>query len=91
MGQEEVERRIREALDTFMRDDDYLLVHNLSERCIASRLALHLQGSFTGYKVDVEYNRAGDLAKRDENDCAGFPRAVAPQAHRDRATGSCRD
>jgi len=64
MDREEVERRVQEALEAFLRDDEYLLTHNLSERCIASRLALHLQASFPEYKVDVEYNRAGDLAKR---------------------------
>ncbi len=64
MNQAEIERRIREALATFIRDDEYLLTHNLSERCIASRLALHLQTQFPEYNVDVEYNRAGDTPKR---------------------------
>jgi hypothetical protein len=64
MKQDDIDRRIRAALMTFMRDDEYLLAHDLSERCIASRLALHLQAQFQECKVDVEYNRAGDTPKR---------------------------
>jgi hypothetical protein len=64
MDRAEVERRVEEALVSFRAADRYLLEHDLSERCIAARLALHLQRIFEEYTVDVEYNRAGDLAKR---------------------------
>lgn len=64
MRRVEVERRLDEALETFRRADRFLLEHDLSERCIASRLALHLQAAFPELSVDVEYNRAGDAAKR---------------------------
>jgi len=64
MEHADVARRVDEALQAFRRDDDYLLEHNLSERCIAARVALHLQRSFPDYSVDVEYNRAGDTPKR---------------------------
>lgn len=37
---------------------------NLGERCIAARLAFHLQRVFPEYHVDVEYNRTGDTPKR---------------------------
>jgi len=64
MEHREVERRVEEALQAFRHDDRYLLEHNLSERCIASRVAFHLQHFFPEYSVDVEYNRAGDIPKR---------------------------
>jgi hypothetical protein len=60
----EARARLKEALDALVRCDLYLLVHDLSERCIASRLAYHLQGLFPEYSVDVEYNRAGAIPKR---------------------------
>jgi len=52
------------ALGALNRNDRHLLVHDLSERCIASRLALHMQAEFTSYYVDVEYNRMGIEPKR---------------------------
>ncbi len=64
MEYNEVERRVRDSIKAFELDDRYLLEHNLSERCIASRLAIHLQTFFPQYSVDVEYNRAGDIPKR---------------------------
>ena len=60
----EVERRLTAGLEAFQREDTYLLEHDLSERCIAARLAMHLQFTFPEYSVDVEYNRAGDIPKR---------------------------
>ena len=44
----------------------------MSERCIAARLSLYLQGVFPSYSVDVEYNRAGWPPKRLElpDECA---------------------
>lgn len=48
----------------FAREDRHLLEHDLSERCIAARVALHLQHLFPEYCVDVEYNRAGETPKR---------------------------
>lgn len=64
MKKMQVAKRLDAALEAFRRADRYLLEHDLSERCIASRLALHLQSSFPEFSVDVEYNRAGDAAKR---------------------------
>lgn len=69
---EEVRRRVEKALEAFQLEDVYLLEHDLGERCIAARVALHLQRSFEDYSVDVEYNRAGDSPKRLElpEECA---------------------
>ncbi len=64
MEYREVERRVEESIQSFQQEDRYLLEHNLSERCIAARLAIHLQRFFPEYSVDVEYNRAGYIPKR---------------------------
>lgn len=64
MERGKVERRVREALQEVAKSDRHLLEHDLSERCIASRLAMYLQKSFPEYSVDVEYNRAGVSPKR---------------------------
>ena len=52
--------------------DRELLVGNLSERCIAARLAMYLQHAFADFEVDVEYNRDGHHPKRlgISEDCA---------------------
>lgn len=59
-----VEARLAKALRQLDEHDRHLLENDLSERCIASRLALHLQAEFPDHHVDVEYNRADDIAKR---------------------------
>jgi hypothetical protein len=64
MEQEDVQARLNAALERFRAEDMYLLENDLNERCIASRLALHLQRVFPDHKVDVEYNRAGEVEKR---------------------------
>jgi hypothetical protein len=61
---EEVRARVDDALRAFTEVDRYLLENDLNERCIAARVALHLQRTFPEYVVDVEYNRAGDTPKR---------------------------
>jgi hypothetical protein len=60
----EVRRRVSAALARFVEVDCYLLEHDLSERCIASRVAFHLQDRFPEYSVDVEYNREGKTPKQ---------------------------
>ena len=52
------------ALSQLTEADVYLLKHNLGERCIAARVALHLQPLFRNHTVDVEYNRLGLDPKR---------------------------
>src|SRR4051812_22600469 len=64
MEREDVENRLDRALARFTEREAYLLENNLSERCIASRLAMHLQEQFPDHKVDVEYNRQGRAPKR---------------------------
>ena len=64
MEEQDVRQRLDTALGRLRAEDLYLLENDLSERCIAARLALHLQREFPDHKVDVEYNRAGEVAKR---------------------------
>jgi hypothetical protein len=46
-----------------VENDHALLGWDLSERCIAARLAMYLQNLFPEYSVDVEYNRVGYAPK----------------------------
>lgn len=46
-----------------MLNDKYLIEHNLGERCIAHRFAIHLAEQFPGWDIDCEYNRNGDELK----------------------------
>lgn len=64
MERNEVRGRLEAALQMLVANDAYLLIHNLGERCIASRLAMYLQDQFGDYAADAEYNRAGDIPKR---------------------------
>lgn len=74
MDGEEVQKRLHDALQQVMKSDLHLLKHDLSERCIASRLAMYLQKSFPKHFVDVEYNRVGASPKRLglSEECANF-------------------
>jgi hypothetical protein len=64
MNGEEVRARLEAALWRLVEHDRYLLENDLSERCIASRLAMYLQAEFPDYDVDVEYDRHGFEPKR---------------------------
>jgi hypothetical protein len=74
MKEEEVRERLQASLDLLTKYDLYLLEHDLSERCIASRLAMHLQNLFGEFFVDVEYNRVGARPKSLElpEECANY-------------------
>lgn len=61
---DEVKNRLSSALSRLVRADLYLLERDLGERCIAARVALHLQPLFKTHAVDVEYNRLGLDPKR---------------------------
>jgi hypothetical protein len=66
MEADDVRQRLDWALEAFLEDDVYLLENDLSERCIAARLAYCLQVEFEDddLVVDVEYNRDGNEIKR---------------------------
>jgi hypothetical protein len=65
MDENEVRRILEEALRRLEADDRHLLENDLSERCIAARLAMYMQPAFqpAGWAVDVEYNRKGNTPK----------------------------
>lgn len=53
---------VKKAINSFNEDERYLIENTLSERCICSRFALHItneliEQKYSGYVVDVEYNR----------------------------------
>ena len=54
---------ITKTISEFNSKETYLIKNNLSERCICSKFAQHLDKSiksnnnYSGYDVDVEYNR----------------------------------
>jgi hypothetical protein len=50
---------LNDALRQFAEHERYLLEFDLSERCIAAKLASYLQARIPDYVVDVEYNREG--------------------------------
>lgn len=57
------------AIDSFNREEDYLIKNDLSERCICARFAMHLTSAlqataYSDYVVDVEYNRGADGIER---------------------------
>ena len=59
----DIESKIEDALNEMTSNDKYLLEHNLGERCLAHRFAVHLAAVFSGWDVDCEYNRKGDRLK----------------------------
>jgi hypothetical protein len=59
-----VQERLERARRKLEENDAHLLANDLSERCIAARLALYLQPEFPDHHVDVEYNRFGNRVKR---------------------------
>lgn len=78
MERKEIAGRLTNALHRLVENDAHLLEFDLSERCIASRLALYLQSKFPDDVVDVEYNRDGDIPKR-----LGLPEECANFRNRD--------
>lgn len=64
MDENHVKEVLKRAMARLRDADRYLLEIDLSERCIAARLAMYLQEQLEEYAVDVEYNRAGEAPKR---------------------------
>lgn len=59
----DIKSKIEDALYRMTSDDKYLLEHNLGERCLAHRFAVHLAAVFSDWDVDCEYNRDGEKVK----------------------------
>jgi len=64
MKGDEARARLESALRQLIKLDRHLLENDVSERCIASRLAMYLQAEFPDFAVDVEYNRQGKIPKK---------------------------
>ena len=56
--------RVQKAKSIFIKENRYLLRHDLNERTISHKFAEALQDQFPGWHVDCEYNRRGEKAKR---------------------------
>jgi hypothetical protein len=64
MNGDEIRAKLDAAVSRLNESDIHLLENNVSERCIAARLAHYLQVLCPSHHVDVEYNRAGAKPKR---------------------------
>ena len=74
MRSDEVKDYLVKATARVEEKDRHLLMVDVSERCIAARLAMYLREYFDDYDVDVEYNRHGEDKKKlyhlvDKHDC----------------------
>jgi hypothetical protein len=47
------------ALEEFYAHETFLLAHDLGERALTHRLAVHLEKQFQGWDVDCDYDRLG--------------------------------
>ena len=55
----EIKKRVEIALGMLLKNDVFLLKHDVNERSISHKLAEYLQQLFPDYHVDCEYNRIG--------------------------------
>ena len=60
----QVKLHLERATTRVEEEDGHLLMIDVSERCIAARLAMYLREYFPAYDVDVEYNRHGKDKKQ---------------------------
>lgn len=74
MTEAEIREKLERSAQKLVAIDAHLLENDLSERCIASRLAMYLQQEFPELCVDVEYNRIGAHPKvmRLPEECANY-------------------
>lgn len=64
MRANEVRNYLDRATARLVEEDRHLLEVDVSEWCIAARVAMYLREYFWDYDVDVEYNRDGEQVKR---------------------------
>jgi len=71
--QVKLEKLVNDAIGKFNKYEHYLLVEDLSERCICSKLATYIERMLSKYEfedkydVDVEYNRMAGDEKRERS------------------------
>ncbi len=55
----EIKDKVQNALNTFYKNDSFLLENNLCEKCLVHRLAIYLENErFPGYFIDCGYNKS---------------------------------
>jgi len=55
---DEIKGKVKNALDTFYKNDSFLIENKLCERCLVHRLAVYLENErFPDYFIDCEYNK----------------------------------
>ncbi len=64
----EIKLKLEESLNEFLERDKYLVLHDVHEQAITSKIACYLEKRVTspiegGWDVDVEYNRNGEAPK----------------------------
>ena len=74
MRTDEARKYLERAKTRVEAEDRHLLEVDVSERCIAARLAIYLREYFWDFDVDVEYNRNGRDVKRLQNVVRDCPR-----------------
>lgn len=52
------------ALQEFYGRETYLFEHDLGERTLTHRLAVHLEKQFAGWEIDCDYDRLGERTLR---------------------------
>lgn len=68
MNKNQLDLLLKESLEQLIKNDRYLLEHDVHEQSISSKLGFYLNTKITprskgGWDVDVEYNRNGDFPK----------------------------
>lgn len=55
----EIKDKVQNALNTFYKNDSFLIEKKLCERCLVHRVAVYLENErFPGYFIDCEYNKS---------------------------------
>lgn len=55
----DIKGKVQNALNTFYKNDSFLIEKKLCERCLVHRVAVYLENEiFPGYFIDCEYNKS---------------------------------
>jgi hypothetical protein len=58
MKLDEIKGKVQNALNTFYKNDSFLIEKKLCERCLVHRVAVYLENEkFPDYFIDCEYNK----------------------------------
>lgn len=62
-NKENINEKLKQAVNSLIEHDGYLLRKDVNERSITHRLAMYLQDLFNEWDVDCEYNRNFEYVK----------------------------